>query len=105
MGVLQRFYLKATGAGQVETLIRLTSDGRGILTGRVISENSEPQEAVCVLLYDTLGKQEFAQYQLIDSVFTDENGTFILGPIQEGCLYAVYVYQSGVKVRQLELKG
>jgi len=105
VGVLQRFYIRAGGAEQVETVIRLSSDGRGIITGRVVSESGDAQESVCVLLYDTMGKQEFSGYRLIDSVFTDENGVFVLGPIEEGCLYAVYIYKSGVKVRQLEVKG
>ncbi|MBS7315698.1 MAG: hypothetical protein KIG74_04765 [Clostridiaceae bacterium] len=105
MGVLSKFFLKASDGEHVETVVRLAPDSRGILTGRVLNDDGKPAADVCVLLYDTMGKQGFDSYVLIDSMFTDAEGAFILGPVTSGSLYAVYVYSRGVRTRQLELKG
>ena len=105
MGILSKFFIKASDGEQVETVVRLAPDSRGIITGRVINDDGKPASDVCVLLYDTMGKQCFDSYMLVDSMFTDEDGAFVLGPVTSGTLYAVYVYSHGVRTRQLELKG
>lgn len=105
MGMLSKFFLKASDGERVETVVRLSPDTRGMITGRVLDDDGKPVADVCVLLYDTMGKQGFDSYMLVDSMFTDGDGAFVLGPITSGSLYAVYVYSHGVRTRQLELKG
>ena len=105
MGVLSRFFLKAADGERVETVVRLSPDSRGVLTGRVLDDGGHPRADVCVLLYDTMGKQDRADYLLLDAMYTDGDGTFVLGPVSGGTLYAVYVYSQGLQTRQLELKG
>lgn len=104
MGVFSKYFIKASDGECIETIIRITPDSRGIITGRVLDENNKPARDACILLYDTMGKQDFDSYSLVDSVFSDSDGTFILGPVTGGTLYAVYVYYKGVRTRQLELK-
>ena len=105
MGVLSKFFLKASDGERAETVVHLTPDNRSIITGRVLDSDGKPAGDACVLLYDTMGKQEFESYALIDSMFTDSDGAFVLGPVSGGTLYAVYVYHHGIRTRQLELKG
>ncbi len=105
MGALSKFYIKASDGERVETVVRLSPDDRGIITGRVLADDGKPTADVCVLLYDTMGKQDAADYVLTDAMYTDGDGVFVLGPVTGGSLYAVYVYNRGVRTRQLELKG
>ena len=104
MGALSRFFLKASAGERIETVVRLSPDSRGVVTGRVLDAGGRPKADVCVLLYDTMGKQDRAEYELLDAMYTDGDGAFVLGPVSGGTLYAVYVYSRGVQTRQLELK-
>ena len=103
MGSISKFFFKAAEGERVETVVRLTQDPRGVIAGRVVHADGTPADSVCVLLYDTMGKQNFADYVLCDSMFTDADGAFALGPVTGGTLYAVYLYHRGVRTRQLEL--
>lgn len=104
MGMLSKFYLKASDGERVETVVRLSPDSRGVVTGRVLDDDGRPRADVCVLLYDTMGKQDRGDYALLDAMYTDADGVFVLGPLTGGTLYAVYVYGPGLQTRQLELK-
>ena len=104
MGTLTKFYIKSARGETVETLVRTGSDLRGAAAGRIVDSAGTARKDVLVLLYDTLGKSNFSEYKLIDAVFSDADGFFAFGPLSEGTLYAVCVYDGGVKKRELRLE-
>ena len=104
MGTLTKFYIKSSGGETVETLVRTGQDTRGAAAGRIVDSNGRPRRNVLILLYDTQGKSEFFEYKLIDAAFTDADGFFAFGPLGDSVLYAVCVYDGGVKLRELKLE-
>lgn len=42
MGILSKFFIKASDGEQVETVVRLAPDSRGIITGRVLNDDGKP---------------------------------------------------------------
>ncbi|MBQ3878903.1 MAG: hypothetical protein II727_01250 [Oscillospiraceae bacterium] len=103
MGTLTKFYIKSAHGETIETLVRTGNDLRGAAAGRVVDAQGAPRKDVLILLYDTLGKSSFSEYKLIDAAFTDADGFFAFGPLADGTLYAVCVYDGGVKKRELKI--
>ena len=103
MGTLTRFYIKSAHGETVETLVRTGSEARGAAAGRVVDSAGKPRKDVLILLFDTLGKSDFSEYKLIDAAFSDADGFFAFGPLTDGTLYAVCVYDAGVKLREMKI--
>lgn len=103
MGTLTKFCIKSAHGETVETLVRTGRDARGAAAGRIVDAAGNPRRDVLILLYDTLGKSSFSEYKLIDAAFSDADGFFAFGPLAEGTLYAVCVYDGGTKLRELKI--
>lgn len=104
MGTLTKFYIKSSGGETVETLVRTGQDTRGAAAGRVVDSSGKARKDVLILLFDTLGKSDFSEYKLIDASFTDADGFFAFGPLADSALYAVCVYDGGVRLREVKLE-
>ena len=104
MGTLTKFYIKSSGGETIETLVRTARDTRGAAAGRVVDSTGRPRKDVLILLFDTMGKTEFGDYKLIDATFSDADGFFAFGPLTDSSMYAVCVYDGGVRIRELKLE-
>ena len=104
MGTLTKFFVKSSGGETVDALIQAAEETRGAAAGRIVDAGGRAKKDVLVLLYDTQGKSQFSEYRLADAVFTDEDGFFAFGPLAENALYAVCVYDGGVRLREMKLE-
>ncbi len=91
-----RFFVKPAAGERVETTLTLPPEHRALLLGTVQSDGA-PVRDIIVLLFDAETHRPLMQ------AYTDEDGAFMLGPLEPERLYCVSVAQCDTIVRTLEI--
>ena len=93
-----RFFVKPGPGERVETALTLPQENRALLLGTVRSgPEAAPVRDAAVLLFDSESHRPLLQ------AYTDEDGVFVLGPLEPERLYIVNVARGDAVVRTLEI--
>ncbi len=95
------FYLKPTEGTFTKTEITLTSKTPPAIVGTVVDENKNPIENALITVF-TSGS-DVSPDSPIAWGYTDEYGTFTIGPLETGTLYYVRVSKMSQSFRVLEM--
>ena len=89
------FFLRPGHNERIDADITLTPESYSSLHGVIRDADSKPVGGAVLLAFD----DGAAVMQSI----SDENGTFVMGPLTPGRLYLIKVYKNDVKPREFEV--
>ena len=92
------FFVKTLPGERVEANITLPDPAGSAICGTITGSDNAPAAGVLVLLLRD--GEVLPQAQCT----TDENGLFCFGPLMEDQLYRICVFQSGRRVRHLDVQ-
>ena len=100
LSAFSKFYFRPGENERVETTVSLQPELRSAIHGTVRDAAGQPLRDALVMLFEVMHDGELT---LVGQMFTDEDGQFVFGPLQDSRLHLVKVYQNTVKLRQLEI--
>lgn len=92
------FFVKTLPGERVEANITLPEQSGSVICGTITGSNGNPATGTLVLLLRDGEVLPMAQCT------TDEHGLFCFGPLAEEQLYQISVFQSGQRVRHLDIQ-
>ena len=96
---MTQFYFRTTESEHIQTTVHIQPESRCVITGRVLDEKDLPVSDAAVLLY-----QGVEPHLMLAQTFTDADGTFCFGPLQNDTLHKIKIYKDNSKIRELEIK-
>ena len=96
---MTQFYFRTTESEHIQTTVHIQPESRCVITGRVLDEKDLPVSDAAVLLY-----QGLEPHLMLAQTFTDADGTFCFGPLQNDTLHKIKIYKDNSKIRELEIK-
>ncbi|MBE6992383.1 MAG: carboxypeptidase regulatory-like domain-containing protein [Ruminococcaceae bacterium] len=96
---MSQFYFRTSENEHIQTTVHIQPESRCVITGRVLDEKDSPVSDAAVFLY-----QGIEPALLLAQSFTDGDGTFCFGPLQNDTLHKIKIYKNNSKIRELEIK-
>jgi len=100
LSAFSKFYFRPGENERVETTVSLQPEVRSAIHGVVKDLSGQPLRDALVMLFEIMPDGTCA---LTGQMFTDEDGHFVFGPLNDGRLHLVKVNKNTVKLRQLEI--
>lgn len=85
---------------QIEALVKVPHEPRSVIHGVVVDCRNKPIKDAVVKLLEVLPGNP-CRMKPLTHAFTDECGQFLFGPLQPNKKYAIKVWYSDVKIREL----
>jgi len=101
LSAYQSFYVKPSDNELVETVVHIKPDPRPSIVGAVLDRSEKPVSDAFVVLFEA--DIETETEKALSSVFTDERGGFMFGPLKSGQLYMVKIFHREPRQRFLDL--
>jgi len=101
MGTYGKFFFRPAKGEHITAEIHPEPDERAVISGRVVDGRGHAAEDAVLLLYRV---NDGAPPELVGRSCTDEDGTFLFGPLEGGRLHLVKVFREGAPPRELELQ-
>ena len=96
-----RFFVKPGENELIKTEVAFKPECRSVLHGTVIDPEGKAVQEALIMLFLFDKETETSKFSVC--AFTDEAGSFAIGPLDAGQVYEVKVYKNNVKVRELEI--
>lgn len=100
LSAFSKFYFRPGENERVETTVSLQPELRSAIHGTVRDTSGQTLRDALVMLFEVM---QDGALTLVGQMFTDEDGQFVFGPLHDGRLHLVKVYQHTVTPRQLEI--
>jgi len=94
LSAFSKFYFRPGENERVETTVSLRQELRSAIHGTVRDVNGQPLRDALVILFEVMHDGALT---LVGQMFTDEDGQFVFGPLHDGRLHLVKIYQNSIK--------
>lgn len=96
---LIKYAFRTQNDENLDTIIKVPKDPRGIIHGVVKDYNGDIAENAVVQLYEVLNEPN--ELKSLTHTFTDESGHFLFGPLLPDKQYAIKIWVNNVKIKQV----